>query len=125
MRPLSVFVLGFTLAAASLASAQVPANAPLAEQILQQLININSTDAMGTTVAATAMRQRLLDAGFAPADVVLVGANPKKQNMVARLRGSGQRQPILLIGHLDVVEARRVDWTTDPFQLITKDGYFY
>ncbi|HXR97487.1 MAG TPA: M20/M25/M40 family metallo-hydrolase [Terriglobales bacterium] len=125
MRPLPAFLLGFALAAATAASAQVPANAPLAEQILQQLVNINSTDAMGTTVAATAMRQRLLDAGFAPADVVLVGANPKKQNMVARLRGSGQRQPILLIGHLDVVEARRVDWTTDPFQLITKDGYFY
>lgn len=99
--------------------------APLAEQLLKQLVDINTTDAMGTTGAARAMRERLLSAGFAPADVVLVGSNPNKQNMVARLRGTGAKPPILLIGHLDVVQARRQDWTTDPFQLTVKNGYFY
>jgi acetylornithine deacetylase/succinyl-diaminopimelate desuccinylase-like protein len=71
------------------------------------------------------MQKRLLDAGFAKEDVVVLGPNSRKGNMVARLRGTGAKKPILLIGHLDVVEARREDWTTDPFQFVEKDGYFY
>ena len=100
----------------------------LSRGILKQLIEINSTDSVGsTTVAAEAMAKRLLDAGFSPDDVKVLGPNARKGNMVARLHGpaSGTRKPILLIGHLDVVEARRDDWTTDPFQFIEKDGYFY
>src|SRR6185369_7900843 len=50
---------------------------------------------------------------------------PRKGNVVARLRGSGAKRPILLVAHIDVVEARREDWTTDPFKLVEKDGYFY
>ena len=53
------------------------------------------------------------------------GPNPRKGNMVARLHGTGAHRPILLIGHLDVVEARREDWSTDPFQFVEKDGYAY
>jgi acetylornithine deacetylase/succinyl-diaminopimelate desuccinylase-like protein len=95
-------------------------------EIFQQLIEINTTDSVGsTTVAAEAMAKRLLDAGFAKEDVVVFGPNARKGNMVARLRGTGAHKPILLIGHLDVVEARREDWTTDPFQFVEKDGYFY
>jgi acetylornithine deacetylase/succinyl-diaminopimelate desuccinylase-like protein len=68
----------------------------------------------------------LLDAGFPAADVQVLGPNDRKGNMVARLRApSGSLRPILIIGHLDVVEARRSDWTTDPFQFVEKDGYFY
>src|SRR6185312_15506632 len=73
----------------TLAPAQTPAPT-LAQQILKQLIDLNTTDAHGTTAAAAAMRQRLLDAGFAPQEVVLVGGNPNKQNMVARLKGTGR-----------------------------------
>ena len=100
----------------------------LSRDILKQLIEINSTDSVGsTTVAAEAMAKRLLDAGFPAEDVQVLGPNARKGNMVARLRGTGEgaRRPILLIGHLDVVEARRDDWTMDPFQFIEKDGYFY
>jgi len=98
----------------------------LAYDAFKQLIEINTTDSVGNvTAAATAMQQRLLDAGFAPADAVLLGPNERKQNLVARLHGSGKHKPILLICHLDVVEARREDWTTDPFQFIEKDGYAY
>jgi acetylornithine deacetylase/succinyl-diaminopimelate desuccinylase-like protein len=50
---------------------------------------------------------------------------PKRGNLVARLRGAGKRKPIMLLAHLDVVEAKREDWTTDPFKLVEKDGYFY
>jgi acetylornithine deacetylase/succinyl-diaminopimelate desuccinylase-like protein len=100
----------------------------LARDIFQQLIEINTTDSVGsTTVAAQAMRKRLLDAGFAAKDVQVLGPNERKGNLVARLRGTGAGglKPILIIGHLDVVEARREDWTTDPFQFVEKDGYFY
>lgn len=104
------------------------ATSKLARDIFQQLIEINTTDSVGsTTLAAQAMGQRLLDAGFPAADVKVLGPNDRKGNLVARLRGTGApgRQPILIICHLDVVEARRSDWTTDPFQFVEKDGYFY
>src|SRR5271170_6460329 len=98
----------------------------LARDIFQQLIEINTTDSVGsTTVAADAMAKRLLDAGFPAADVVVLGPNGRKGNLVVRLHGTGSGKPILIIGHLDVVEARREDWTTDPFQFVEKDGYFY
>ncbi len=98
----------------------------LARDVFQQLIEINTTDSVGsTTVAAQAMAKRLLDAGFPAADVKVLGPNDRKGNMVVRLHGTGAAKPILIIGHLDVVEARREDWTTDPFQFVEKDGYFY
>lgn len=98
----------------------------LAREIFEELIEINTTESAGNvTVAAEAMARRLLDAGFAPADVQILGADPRKKNLVARLRGSGKHGPVLLLGHLDVVEARREDWSTDPFELVEKDGYFY
>src|SRR5579864_5587347 len=71
------------------------------------------------------MAKRLREAGFPESDVQVLGPNDRKKNMVARLRGTGKHKPILLIGHLDVVEARREDWTTDPFQFLEKDGFFY
>ena len=99
-----------------------------AHDIFKQLIEINTTDSVGsTTVAAQAMAKRLLDAGFPQADVVVLGPNDRKGNMVARYRGTAgsKLKPILIIGHLDVVEAKREDWSTDPFQFVEKDGYFY
>src|ERR1700720_795399 len=98
----------------------------LARDIFQQLIEINTTDSVGsTTVAAEAMAKRLRDAGYPESDIFIGGPNPQKGNLVARLHGTGARKPILMIGHLDVVEARREDWSVDPFQFIEKDGYFY
>ena len=98
----------------------------LAREIFKQLIEINTTDSVGsTTVAAEAMAARLREAGFPASDVQVLGPEPRKGNLVARLRGKGERKPILMICHLDVVEARREDWSMDPFQFIEKDGYFY
>jgi acetylornithine deacetylase/succinyl-diaminopimelate desuccinylase-like protein len=98
----------------------------LARDIYKQLIEINTTDSVGsTTVAAEAMAQRLRDAGYPATDVQVLGPNPRKGNLVARLRGTGARKPMLMICHLDVVEARREDWSMDPFQFVEKDGYFY
>jgi acetylornithine deacetylase/succinyl-diaminopimelate desuccinylase-like protein len=107
-------------------SAPDDATRQLGRDILKELIEINTTDSVGnTTRAAEAMAKRLKDAGFPAADVQVLGPNERKGNMVARLHGSGAKKPVLIIGHLDVVEARREDWTTDPFQFVEKDGYFY
>jgi acetylornithine deacetylase/succinyl-diaminopimelate desuccinylase-like protein len=122
--PLSL--LAVTLSTAALLAQVDPGTRQLAHDIFKQLIEINTTDSAGSvTLAAEAMAQRLRDAGFPAADVVVLGPNPRKGNMVARLHGTGAHRPVLLIGHLDVVEARRSDWTTDPFQFVEKDGYYY
>jgi len=98
----------------------------LSRDIFKQLVEINTTDSVGsTTIAASAMAKRLLDAGFPPSDVQVLGPNERKGNMVARIHGTGARKPLLFICHLDVVEARREDWSIDPFQFLEKDGYFY
>jgi acetylornithine deacetylase/succinyl-diaminopimelate desuccinylase-like protein len=78
-----------------------------------------------TKQAAEAMAARLRAAGFAEGDVQVFSPAPRKGNLVARLRGSGARKPILLLAHLDVVAARREDWSFDPFKLIEQDGYYY
>jgi len=122
-----ILVLVCTLTAAS----QVPAQDhrpfdPEARAIFKQLIEINTTESSGNvTKAAEAMAARLREAGFPEKDVIVDGPNERKKNLVVRLRGSGQRPPILFIGHLDVVEARREDWSMDPFQFIEQDGNFY
>ncbi len=97
----------------------------LARKIFQQLIEINTTDSVGNvTTAAEALATRLRDSGFATGDVLVDGPNERKKNLVVRLHGSGQRKPILFLAHLDVVEARREDWSTDPFQFIEKMAIF-
>ncbi len=102
------------------------ANRKLARDILQELIEINTTDSVGNvTTAAEAMAKRLRAAGYDDSDIFIGGPNDRKKNLVVRLRGTGAKKPVLLIGHLDVVEAHREDWTSDPFQLVEKDGYFY
>jgi acetylornithine deacetylase/succinyl-diaminopimelate desuccinylase-like protein len=98
----------------------------LSHDIFKQLIEINTTDSVGNvTTAAEAMAKRLRDGGFSESDLQLAGPNDRKKNLVARFRGTGKRRPILFIGHLDVVEALREDWTTNPFEFVEKDGYFY
>ncbi len=100
----------------------------LARDIFKELVEINTTDSVGnTTVAAQAMADRLLAAGFPPSDVQVLGPDPRKGNLVARYRGArgSALRPILIIAHLDVVEAAREDWTTDPFQFVEKEGFYY
>ncbi|MGZ5829706.1 MAG: M20/M25/M40 family metallo-hydrolase, partial [Xanthobacteraceae bacterium] len=93
--------------------------------IYKELVEINTTDSAGDTAqAAEAMAARLRNAGFPAADVQVLSSGPRKGNMVARLRGTGARKPILLIAHIDVVEAKREDWAFDPFKLQEVDGFF-
>jgi acetylornithine deacetylase/succinyl-diaminopimelate desuccinylase-like protein len=120
-------VVAFLLCAPAVVRAQIDdATRQLSRSIFQQLIEINTTDSVGNvTTAANAMAQRLLAGGFPSSDVQVLGPNPRKYNMVARIRGTGAHKPILLICHLDVVEARRQDWSMDPFKFIEEGGYFY
>jgi acetylornithine deacetylase/succinyl-diaminopimelate desuccinylase-like protein len=111
-----------TFAAASLSP---PAEQRLARDIFQELIEIDTTHEGSTTTAAQVVARRLRAAGWGKDEVQVFGPSPRKGNLVARLRGTGKRKPILLLGHLDVVAARRDDWSLDPFKLTEKDGYYY
>ncbi|MDE3186149.1 MAG: M20/M25/M40 family metallo-hydrolase [Acidobacteriota bacterium] len=106
-----------------------PADRALARDIFKQLIEINTTDTPrgNVTTATEAMRKRFLDAGFAPEDVHLLGPDARKMNLVVRYRAAGHptEKPVLFLCHIDVVEALRSDWNTDPFEFVEKDGYFY
>jgi acetylornithine deacetylase/succinyl-diaminopimelate desuccinylase-like protein len=103
-----------------------PATQQLTREIYKQLVEINTTQSSGDTYAAAkAMGDRLLAAGYPKADVQVFQSGPKRGDLVARLRGTGKRKPVLLVAHIDVVEAKKEDWTTDPFKLVEKDGYFY
>ena len=103
----------------------------LAREVYRELIEINTTDSVGSvTRAATAMARRFRNAGFPARDVHLLvpPGKPTKGNLVVRYRGRGgpaAGKPILLLAHLDVVAAWRSDWTLDPFVFSEKDGYFY
>src|ERR1022692_1413035 len=121
MRYLSILLLTLPLAAQS-------PDQQLARDIFKQLIEINTTDSAGdNTQAVQAMAARFRAAGFPDSDVkVLVPATmPKKGNLVVRLHGTGTAKPVLFIGHIDVVEAKRTDWSFDPFVFREEGGYFY
>lgn len=121
-----VLAAGLLLPAA-LPAQQTPPEADrrMARAILAELVSINTTRDSGATRAAVALARRLTAAGFPARDVQLGGPAPKHQNLVVRLRGRGEAKPILFLAHLDVVEARREDWTMDPFQLTERDGWLY
>ena len=103
----------------------VPAHHALAYDIFRELIEINTVETHGSTPATLALKKRLLAAGFKEDEMIVAGVLPQCQNLIVRLKGRGAQRPILFLGHLDVVEALPSDWTTDPFQLVEKDGYYY
>ncbi len=98
----------------------------LAREIFKQYVEtMSATQTGGTTDVAQAAAKRFRDAGFPESDIFLGGPVPNKFNIVVRLHGTGQQKPLLLLAHTDVVEAKRADWTMDPFVLHEQDGYFY
>ncbi len=100
-----------------------------ARAIFKELIEINTTDTPlgNVTTGTAAMQKRFLDAGFPAEDVHLLGPDARKQNLVIRLRAAGPtaQKPVLFLCHMDVVQALRSDWHTDPFEFVEKDGYYY
>jgi acetylornithine deacetylase/succinyl-diaminopimelate desuccinylase-like protein len=104
-----------------------PADLKLARDMLQTLVQIDTTHAHGSTDAARAIQSWLLSAGFAADDVLFLAPSdhPTKGNVVVRYRGKRSSGPVLFLGHLDVVDAKPEDWSVDPFKLTERDGWFY
>ena len=126
LRPVSLCAAILVSAATPISAESLNANQQRAFDIYKELIEINTVTATGDTAkAAEAMAARLRTGGFPDADVHAFSPAPRKGNLVARLRGTGARKPILLVAHIDVVPASREDWSTDPFKLVEQDGYFY
>ena len=125
--PLLLIVIALVASVPAHAQTTRPASEQaLARAIYKEFIEIPSGFTTGaTTPVAQAAAARLKAAGFSDADIHVDGANPRKANLIVRYRGTGARKPLLLLAHIDVVEAKREDWTMDPFQLTEKDGYFY
>jgi acetylornithine deacetylase/succinyl-diaminopimelate desuccinylase-like protein len=102
---------------------------PRFRELYKALVKINTTLSAGScTKAAEAMRARLAAAGYAASDLHLIvpPERPKDGNLVAILKGSdASSKAIMLLAHIDVVEAKREDWVRDPFKLTEEDGYFY
>ncbi len=98
----------------------------LAHDIYKEIVEIKSGFTTGaTTPVAEAVAKRLRAAGFPESDLFLGGVIPTKANLVVRYHGASKRKPLLLLAHTDVVEAKREDWSLDPFTFTEKDGYFY
>jgi acetylornithine deacetylase/succinyl-diaminopimelate desuccinylase-like protein len=127
MRAFHRFAVVSTILILPLASSGAQDHRAVEREILRELVEINTSDSAGhTREAAEAMQRRLIAAGFPAADVKVLGETPKYQSLVARFRGSNpSAKPILMIAHLDVVDARKEDWTTDPYKLVEKDGWLY
>lgn len=120
------------LGALTSTGAQQPLTAyqQLGRDLLRELVETNTEYSIGSTrKAADLLAARFRAAGWAASDLEVVGpdtgTDTKDKNLVVRYRGAGKRRPILLIGHLDVVEARPSDWARDPFKLVEENGYFY
>jgi acetylornithine deacetylase/succinyl-diaminopimelate desuccinylase-like protein len=124
----ATLALPAVLAAQAQQGTALSPNQQLAHDIYKQLVEINTVDSVGsTTVAADAMAKRFLDAGFPESDIFRGGPRADKGNLVVRYHGSGARTPLLLLAHLDVVQALRSDWSPDldPFIFTERDGYYY
>jgi acetylornithine deacetylase/succinyl-diaminopimelate desuccinylase-like protein len=102
-----------------------PAYEGMARDLFSGLVGIDSTHAIGSAKAAELLQAKLRSAGFSEKEVFVGGPRPDKMNIVVRLAGRGKGKPVLFNAHLDVVEAIRETWSTDPFTLVEKDGYFY
>jgi acetylornithine deacetylase/succinyl-diaminopimelate desuccinylase-like protein len=113
---------------AQAASAQETAHESLAKDILAELIAVNTAPSGGNDIraAVSGLVTRLKNAGFSDDDIDIVAATPKLPNLVVRYRSeNAHARPILMMAHLDVVEALPEDWTFDPFFMTEEEGYFY
>ncbi|WP_343731775.1 M20/M25/M40 family metallo-hydrolase [Duganella sp.] len=127
MKKAAWLAAGLTLAGAAHGAALTPVQKQM-RAIYQELVETNTTNSVGScTLAAERMAKRLKAGGFKDSEIQLVipPGGPKKGNLVARLKGDGSKKPLLLLAHIDVVEANREDWERDPFKLVEENGMFY
>lgn len=116
------------LALLALAATTTAADEHLATEILREIIAQNTAPSGGNDMRPTvaSLEARLRAAGFGDDDISIVYSGETLPNLVVRYRSSAPaRKPVLMMAHLDVVEALPEDWTKDPFELIEEDGYYY
>src|SRR5258708_2029504 len=124
MKPFALFV-AFLLSARAAQAQTRSAEEQRFHGIYKELVETNTSHSAGdSTLAARRMARHLKEAGFADAEAQVLEPFPKKGMLIARMKGDGSKKPLLLLAHLDVVEALRSDWKTDPFVLQESDGYF-
>jgi acetylornithine deacetylase/succinyl-diaminopimelate desuccinylase-like protein len=99
----------------------------VARSLFKEMVEINSEASDGSSLkVAQAMAARMKSAGFPDSDVVVLQNAERKGNLIVRLHGRKTgKKPLLLLSHIDVVEAKPEDWTLPPFQFIEKDSTFY
>jgi acetylornithine deacetylase/succinyl-diaminopimelate desuccinylase-like protein len=126
-----ILALALAALAGTLPAQQLTPAQQFAKDIYKELLEYNTVNiGGGTTIAANAMAKRFRDAGFPASDILVGGSQDNKHNLVVRYRGKGGAnapKPLLLLAHIDVVEALKADWSPDldPFKFIERDGYFY
>jgi acetylornithine deacetylase/succinyl-diaminopimelate desuccinylase-like protein len=128
MKIKSVFITfaGFSAMMLAVHAAELTPYQKLGRSIYQELIETDTTHSTGdTTKAAELLAARFRAAGFPEADIQVLGPDQTNKNLVVRYRGTGAQAPVVLLAHLDVVEAKREDWSLDPFKLTERDGFFY
>lgn len=123
----AVGLLGCLATAPLAAAGALDEDTSLARTMLAELVAIDTSEPNGSTKAAEALARRFLDAGFAGPDVQLLAPaeHPEKANLVVRIRGRGGARAVLWTSHLDVVGATPKDWSTPPFTLTERDGWYY
>ncbi len=123
---LAIGIMGSLVSIPAVAQSADPARV-LERSILKELIEVNTSDSAGhTPELAAAIAARLKAAGFPASDVTVLGHQPRYQNVVARYRGRASgKKPILLMAHLDVVDARKEDWSFDPYTFKEEAGFYY
>lgn len=127
MKKAAWWVAGLAMAGVAQAAELTPVQKQM-RAIYQELVETNTTNSVGScTVAAQKMAKRLKAGGFKDSElqIIIPPGGPKKGNLVARLKGDGSKKPLLLLAHIDVVEAKREDWERDPFKLVEENGMFY
>ena len=128
MKTAAWWLAGLTAVAGAAQGAELTPVQKQMRAIYQELVETNTTNSVGScTVAAQKMAKRLKAGGFKDSElqIIIPPGGPQKGNLVARLKGDGSKKPLLLLAHIDVVEAKREDWERDPFKLVEENGMFY
>ncbi len=129
MRLVTALVSTLIITVSSVQGATLSDDEQAFKDLYEQLVEINTTLSSGScTEAAEAMAVQLKSSGIPEEDIHIIVPDewPKQGNLVAMLRGtSPENESILMLAHIDVVEAKREDWVRDPFTLIEEDGYFF
>lgn len=126
MNPIPLATMGLVLLTQTMRAETLSPFQQMGRDIYQELVDTDTSHSNGdTTKAAELVARRFRAEGFPEEDIHVIGPEARNKNLVVRYRGTGAKSPVVLIAHLDVVEAKKEDWSFEPFHLTEKDGFFY